>query len=275
MTLYEEYFTLKMVENDSVTTCVPKVTKLAAEIEDQGEKLSNNIKMPRIINSLLPRFQNLKTVWYKIKEGPDLNNLLSRLRQEEDQLNKNIDEDSAAFAVQKKQVPIADRRRLQNVTTVAEQGISAASVHKNKRKQTWTRKIRCVARHDKSRRMVSELIENLTERYVRVASKERLTICGQGLIRYKSTSKNYRLYDPIKNKVIVSCDVRFNEVDLAGTSLEAEGVQTFAFDGPTKEEIIEQQVQQNRINCEVDETTPEMFVETPEREERYNLRPFI
>ncbi|GLV44730.1 hypothetical protein CBL_20641, partial [Carabus blaptoides fortunei] len=71
MTLYEEYFALKLVEDDS----------------------------------------NFKTVWYNIK-GRDLNNVLSRLRREEDQLNKNIVADSAAFAVQKKRIPIAEQKTI-------------------------------------------------------------------------------------------------------------------------------------------------------------------
>nr|XP_046482949.1 uncharacterized protein LOC124219437 [Neodiprion pinetum] len=89
MTLYEEYFALQMSEDESVTTYVSKVMKLAAEIEDQGEKLSDNIQMSRITSSLTPKFQNFKTVWYNIREGRDLNSLLARLRQEEDQVNKD------------------------------------------------------------------------------------------------------------------------------------------------------------------------------------------
>ncbi|KAL6416954.1 hypothetical protein ACFW04_013075 [Cataglyphis niger] len=63
MTLYKEYFSLKMSETESVAAYVSKVTKLVAEIEEQGEKLSDNIKMSRIISSLIPRFRNFKTVF--------------------------------------------------------------------------------------------------------------------------------------------------------------------------------------------------------------------
>lgn len=100
MTLYEEYFSLKMSETESVAAYVSKVTKLAAEIEEQGEKLSDNIKMSRIISSLTHRFHNFKTVWYNIKEGRDLTNLLSRLQLEEDQYKKaeKSDDSAAAFA---------------------------------------------------------------------------------------------------------------------------------------------------------------------------------
>lgn len=59
---YEEYFGLKMVEDKSVTAYFSKVIKLAAEIENQGESLSDNMKMSRIISNLHPRFQNFKTV---------------------------------------------------------------------------------------------------------------------------------------------------------------------------------------------------------------------
>ncbi|XP_015439623.1 PREDICTED: uncharacterized protein LOC107194495 [Dufourea novaeangliae] len=62
-------------------------TKLATEIESQGEQLSENI-MVRIVSGLTSRFKNFKTVWYNVKEGRDFNNLMRRLQLEEDQLNK-------------------------------------------------------------------------------------------------------------------------------------------------------------------------------------------
>ena len=43
MNLYEEYLALRMCENENVAGYVSKVTMLAAELEDQGEKLSDNI----------------------------------------------------------------------------------------------------------------------------------------------------------------------------------------------------------------------------------------
>lgn len=88
MNLYEEYFSLKMTEGESVTSYVSKVSRMAHEIEDQGEKLSENIKMVRIISSLTPKFRNFKTVWYNIKEARTLDSLMARLQLEEDQMNK-------------------------------------------------------------------------------------------------------------------------------------------------------------------------------------------
>lgn len=95
LNLYEEYFALKMEEGESVSAYVSKVSKIAAEIESQGEKLSDNIKMVRIVSSLTPRFKNFRTVWYNIKEGRDLTNLLVRLKLEEDQLN-SVEKSEAA-----------------------------------------------------------------------------------------------------------------------------------------------------------------------------------
>jgi len=76
---------------------------MALEVEDQGEKLSDNIKMVRIISGLTQKFRNFKTVWYNIKEGRSLESLLSRLQLEEDQMNKVNDESSdAAFSAKSK-----------------------------------------------------------------------------------------------------------------------------------------------------------------------------
>lgn len=99
MCLYEEYFSLKMQEDESVAAYVSKVSSLAAEIEAQGEKLSDNIKMVRIISSLTPKYQNFKTVWYNIKEGRTLENLMAKLQLEEDQHKKNSETEvsEAAF----------------------------------------------------------------------------------------------------------------------------------------------------------------------------------
>lgn len=79
MCLYEEYFSQKMQEDESVAAYVSKVSSLATEIEAQGEKLSDNIKMVRIISSLTPKYRNFKTVWYNIKEGRTIENLMEKL----------------------------------------------------------------------------------------------------------------------------------------------------------------------------------------------------
>lgn len=56
MTLYEECFTLKMAEEETFAAYISKVCKIAAEIEEQGEKLSDNIKMVRIVSSPTLKF---------------------------------------------------------------------------------------------------------------------------------------------------------------------------------------------------------------------------
>lgn len=115
MCLYEEYFSLKMQEDDTVAAYVSKVSSLAAEIEAQGEKLSDNIKMVRIISSLPPKYQNFKTVWYNIKEGRTIENLMAKLQLEEDQLKKNNDTEISQAAFNAKSAKhkkcIADRKR--------------------------------------------------------------------------------------------------------------------------------------------------------------------
>lgn len=95
MNLYEEYFSLKMNDDEKVTEYVSKCSMLAAAIEDQGEKLSDNIKMVRIVSSLTPKFKNFRTVWYNERKIDDL---LPRLQLEEDQLKKAIDGESSEAA---------------------------------------------------------------------------------------------------------------------------------------------------------------------------------
>lgn len=73
---------------------------MAAEIEDQGEKLSDNIKMIRIISSLSPKFSNFKTVWYNVKDARTIDNMLARLQLEEDHLNKRDEGDSSERSAQ-------------------------------------------------------------------------------------------------------------------------------------------------------------------------------
>lgn len=58
MTLYEEYFSTRMQEDESVAGYVAKVNQLASEIEQTGEKLSDKLKMVRIISGLKVRFNN-------------------------------------------------------------------------------------------------------------------------------------------------------------------------------------------------------------------------
>ena len=72
MNLYEEYFSIKMSENETIANYVSKVISLASDIESQGEKLSNKLKMVRIISSLPPKYNHYKTVWYKQKRTDQL-----------------------------------------------------------------------------------------------------------------------------------------------------------------------------------------------------------
>ncbi|KAG5899818.1 hypothetical protein JTB14_010257 [Gonioctena quinquepunctata] len=87
-----------MIEDQSVASYVTKVSKLASEIENQGEKLSDNIEMVSIISSVTPKFKNFKTVWCNIKEGRNINDLFARFQSEEDQITKADEaEPSSAF----------------------------------------------------------------------------------------------------------------------------------------------------------------------------------
>lgn len=88
MMLYEEYFSAKMQEDESVASYFSRLSTLACDIESQGEKLSDNIKMCRIIHGLTPKFRNFRTVWFNIKECRTLNTMMEKLQLEEDNDNK-------------------------------------------------------------------------------------------------------------------------------------------------------------------------------------------
>nr|CAD7433403.1 unnamed protein product [Timema monikensis] len=90
-----------MEENEPLTIYGSKTMKLASEIKYQAENLSDNTRMMRIISGLTPLNQNLETLWYNIRAGIDLNSLLARLRQEEDQQNKQSGLDSDTFSSRK------------------------------------------------------------------------------------------------------------------------------------------------------------------------------
>lgn len=105
MGLYEEYFAMKMTEDEGVAAYVSKVCNLASELEEQGEKLSDNLKLCRIISGLSLKFNNFRTVWYNIKECRTMDTLLTKLQLEEDSMNKIERETTAsveaAFSVTK------------------------------------------------------------------------------------------------------------------------------------------------------------------------------
>lgn len=96
MTLYEDYFALKMCENEKVTSYFSRVDLLAHEIENVGEKLSDNLKMCRVISGLLPKFSNFRSIWFNMKEGRTMDTLLARLQLEEDSHNKTEREKSTS-----------------------------------------------------------------------------------------------------------------------------------------------------------------------------------
>lgn len=97
MTLYEDYFALKMKEDDKIIDYISKVNRIADEIEQQGEKLSEKLKMFRIIGSLSSKINNYKTVWYNTKDSRTLDTLMSALQLEEEHLNRNQGQDEASI----------------------------------------------------------------------------------------------------------------------------------------------------------------------------------
>lgn len=80
MGLYEEYFAVKMLEDEKVAAYVSKVKNLAHELEEQGEKLSDNLRLCRIISGLSSKFSNFRTVLYNITECRSLDTLLAKLQ---------------------------------------------------------------------------------------------------------------------------------------------------------------------------------------------------
>lgn len=102
MGLYEEYFAVKMMEDEKVAAYVSKVNNLAHELEEQGEKLTDNLKLCRIISGLSSKFSNFRTVWYNIAECRSMDTLLGKLQLEEDSMNK-VERESveAAFSATK------------------------------------------------------------------------------------------------------------------------------------------------------------------------------
>lgn len=89
MGLYEEYFALKMSEDEKVATYYSRVDTLSHEIEDQGEILSDKLKTSRIISGLTSKFGNFRTVWFNIKEDSrTMDTLLAILQLEEDSHSK-------------------------------------------------------------------------------------------------------------------------------------------------------------------------------------------
>ena len=106
MTLYEDYFTAKMRDDESIASFVARVNQLASEIEQQNEKLSENLKMARITTGLTAKFNNYKTVWYNTKENRTLNELMSSLQLEEENLNRlngeEISKSNVAFSAKSK-----------------------------------------------------------------------------------------------------------------------------------------------------------------------------
>lgn len=106
MILYEEYFTAKMRDDERVAAYISRVNQLASDIEQQKEKLTDNLKMARIIAGLTPIFNNYKTVWYNTTANRTLNELMSSLQLEEENLNRlereEVTNSNAAFSAKTK-----------------------------------------------------------------------------------------------------------------------------------------------------------------------------
>lgn len=74
----------------------PRIDTRAHEIEDRGEKLSNDLKMCRFIIGPSPKFSNIRSIWFIAKESRTMDTLLTRLQLEGDSRNRTEREESAS-----------------------------------------------------------------------------------------------------------------------------------------------------------------------------------
>ncbi|XP_037930717.1 uncharacterized protein LOC119665561 [Teleopsis dalmanni] len=142
-TLYEEYFSLKMKDDETVTGYVAKVNQLASEIEQQGEKLSDKLKVVHIISSLSVRFNHYKTTWYNTYDTRKMNTLMSSLRLEEESLNRISGEKASsvdvAFNVKIQLKKVASKLSLSKIDILKKKTKYNGKCSKNKDKNelTW------------------------------------------------------------------------------------------------------------------------------------------
>ena len=87
-----------MNPSDSVVQQVAKVQNLAGKLADVGENVSDFAVMAKILASLPPKFNALKTAWDSVDaEKQTIENLQERLIKEETRITAD-DETATAFA---------------------------------------------------------------------------------------------------------------------------------------------------------------------------------
>ena len=112
---FHEY---KMESNDTVSQHISKVQNMAAQLNDVGEAVSDVAIMAKILASLPPRFNALKTAWDSVElERKTLENLQERLLKEE---TRSLADDGAmsAFATATKNAKNALKKDAKNMANV-------------------------------------------------------------------------------------------------------------------------------------------------------------
>lgn len=99
MLVHERFAQYKMDAKDSVAQHVAKVENLAKQIKEAGEIVSDAAIMTKILNTLPPKFRNIRQAWFSLDENRQtITNLTARLIDEEASLTA-LEETENAFAV--------------------------------------------------------------------------------------------------------------------------------------------------------------------------------
>ena len=114
--LTQRFHEAKMESNDTVVKHVSRILNMAAQLADVGEKMSDVAIMAKILASLPPRFNALKTAWDSVDtERQTLENLQERLIKEESRITVD-DEGVSAFLSTRnapKKGPIRDKSNME------------------------------------------------------------------------------------------------------------------------------------------------------------------
>lgn len=216
MMLYEQYFSLKMRDDESIASYVARTTQLAAEIEDQeeNEKLSDNIKMCRIVSGLTDKFNNFRTVWYNVKESRNLDTLMAKLQLEEDSIGRAKESTSeAAFVasnvkLKKKKLSKAERKKNSTCHVCGQKGhwksdcknrdgekgeksnavafSAIGDVISDEYKNVWIADSGATKHITSRREWFAEYHDEDNGRYVEIANDEKLYVKGFGTIEIEA-----------------------------------------------------------------------------------------
>lgn len=118
MIVHEKFYQYTYCSSDTMAQHVSKIEGLAKQLRESGEKLSDTAVITKILSTLPPAYRSLRQAWLSLdSENQSIQNLTSRLIDEEASLEKEVHDETALVTTKKNSKQVKHNKKPSNTST--------------------------------------------------------------------------------------------------------------------------------------------------------------